>query len=188
MIYDFLGVLCWFTDFLHCFWVVYIVFLMFCGCLLNFPDCFCDFGLSLQVQKLKNWWIEARPLEFSCAELKFFLRKNDTTIFIPSGAKVPNLRQMAHQQMLASKSLSTSSSYHFCCQLSFAKAKKWLTSFDLHLLRASPPRTLNWVPFLRLQTWVKNCGPTAGPIWVPSLQPTSNFMVVSPHLGTAKSP
>ncbi|PLW25632.1 hypothetical protein PCANC_26090 [Puccinia coronata f. sp. avenae] len=58
----------------------------------------------------------------------------------------------------------------------------------LSSVRASPPRTLNRVPFLRLQTRVKNCGPTAGPIWVPSLQPTSNFMVASPHLGTAKSP
>ncbi|PLW50075.1 hypothetical protein PCANC_08207 [Puccinia coronata f. sp. avenae] len=38
------------------------------------------------------------------------------------------------------------------------------------------------------KTRVKKCGPTAGPIWVPSLQPTSNFMVASPHLGTAKSP
>ncbi|PLW13909.1 hypothetical protein PCASD_19849 [Puccinia coronata f. sp. avenae] len=55
-------------------------------------------------------------------------------------------------------------------------------------LRASSPRTLNRVPFPRLQTRVKKCGPTAGPIWVPSLQPTSNFMVASPHLGTAKSP
>jgi hypothetical protein len=57
-------------------------------------------------------------------DLKFFLRKNDTTIFIPSGAKVPKLCQIAHQQMLASKSLLISSSYHFCCQLSFAKATK----------------------------------------------------------------
>ena len=46
-------------------------------------------------------------------DLKFFLRKNNTSIFIPSGAKVPKLRQMAHQQMLASKLLLTSPSYHF---------------------------------------------------------------------------